>query len=375
MVIINNGGGPGSPPDANYTVFSERLHSVGILVIGYTYVSFGSRNISDVKVEIDHYKIWYNVDGVFIDGMSYKGGDESYYSDLTQYARSRGLALVVGNPGTETLPSYVGTVDAIIIHEAPGLPSISYLGGWHTNYDKQNWGILPLAVNNLNKSYVVSASKYLGYIYITNGTNPEPWSTLPPYFGDLTAALDPASSSLTVKTQDTSGATLTGYWAQLYQNGNTVASGFTPITFTLGNGQTYTVEADGFGSCAFSHWLDTGSTSSQRSLSITSDTTLTAVLNCGTSQPSSLSVKSIDQKDNSIYGFYVTLYDENHGVLSSGFTTLTFNWLASGRAYVVEADDYGRCTFSRWEDGSTNFQRAFTATASAETFTAVYSCV
>src|SRR2546425_12977093 len=205
VAIINPGGGPGSSPNTNYATLTQRLHSVGIIVVGYTWANYGSRNISDVFTAIDEYKSWYNVDGIIIDQMSYTGGDENYYSRLTTHARSIGLTLVIGNPGTETLPSYVRTVDAIVIHENSGLPSINYLGGWHANYDKANWGILPHGVNSLNKPYVASASKYVGYIYMSNGTMPNPWNTLPPYFGDLVAALDPSPTSTTT----TSGTTTT----------------------------------------------------------------------------------------------------------------------------------------------------------------------
>src|SRR5438445_524867 len=91
------------------------------------------------------------------------------------------------------------------------------------------------------------------------------------------------TSHLTVGTQDTSGATLTGYNTALSQNGVTVASGFTPATFTLNNGQSYSLVVDGYGSCSFDHWLDNGSTGNPRAVSVTSDTTLTAVMNCVTS--------------------------------------------------------------------------------------------
>src|SRR5207245_5795251 len=80
-----------------------------------------------------------------------------------------------------------------------------------------------------------------------------------------------------------SGATLTGYNTVLSQNGVTVASGFTPATFTLNNGQSYSLVVNGFGSCSFDHWLDNGSTGNPRAVSVTSDTTLTAVMNCVTS--------------------------------------------------------------------------------------------
>src|SRR5436309_10470447 len=336
IAIIDPNSGPGSSPNTNYATLTQRLHSVGIIVIGYTWVNYGSRNISDVFTAIDEYKSWYNVDGIIIDQMSYYGGDENYYSSLTNHAKSDGLALVIGNPGTETRPSYVGTVDTIILYEDSGAPAISYLGGWHANYDKANWGILPHGVNSLSKSYLASASKYVGYIYMSNGTMPNPWNSLPPYFGDMVAALDPApstttttsstttttttttttsatsttttstsltslttsatatsssstttttssggTSQLTVKTQDTSGAPLTGYHTALSQNGVTVANGFTPATYTLNNGQSYGLSVSGFGSCSFDHWLD-GGNSNPRTVSITIDTTLTAVMNCGT---------------------------------------------------------------------------------------------
>src|SRR5205823_10732040 len=89
------------------------------------------------------------------------------------------------------------------------------------------------------------------------------------------------SSHLTVKTQDTSGAPLTGYYTELSQNGVTVANGFTPATYTLNNGQSYGLSVGSFGSCSFDHWLDDGN-SNPRTVSITIDTTLTAVMNCGT---------------------------------------------------------------------------------------------
>src|SRR5438094_4140910 len=139
--------------------------------------------------------------------MSYTGGDENYYSRLTAHARSTGLTVVIGNPGTETKPSYVRTVDAIVIHENSGLPSINYLGGWHANYDKANWGILPHGVNSLSKSYLASASKYVGYIYISNGTMSNTWNSLPPYFGDMVAALDPAPSTTTTTSSTTTTTT------------------------------------------------------------------------------------------------------------------------------------------------------------------------
>ena len=85
------------------------------------------------------------------------------------------------------------------------------------------------------------------------------------------------TSQLTVTTQDLNNAAITGIYIQLFQNGIQVAVGYSPVTFTLISGQTYTVVVNNYLTDMFDHWLDTGSTNSQRDISISSDSTITAV--------------------------------------------------------------------------------------------------
>src|SRR5256712_3212690 len=85
------------------------------------------------------------------------------------------------------------------------------------------------------------------------------------------------TSTLSVTTQDTSGNIKTGFSMILKQAGTTVATGFTPVSFTLNNTLQYTLTARGFGSYVFDHWLDTGSTVNPRTVSISTNTQLTAV--------------------------------------------------------------------------------------------------
>src|SRR2546426_2700420 len=85
------------------------------------------------------------------------------------------------------------------------------------------------------------------------------------------------TSTLTVTTQDMVGNIKTGFSMILKQAGTTVATGFTPVSFTLNNTLQYTLTARGFGSYVFDHWLDTGSTVNPRTVSISTNTQLTAV--------------------------------------------------------------------------------------------------
>src|SRR5256712_7531928 len=85
------------------------------------------------------------------------------------------------------------------------------------------------------------------------------------------------SATLHVTSQDTKGNIITGFYQVLQQAGTTVATGFTPVDFTLDTSLQYTLAARGFGSYVFDHWLDTGSTVNPRPVSITTNTQLTAV--------------------------------------------------------------------------------------------------
>lgn len=177
---------------------------------------------------------------------------------------------------------------------------------------------------------------------------------------------------LTVASENTGGSSISGYYVVLSQDGSTVSTGFTPATFTLNSGQTYTVQADSYGSCNFAYWADTMSSSSQRTISITNNTGITAVYNCGTSAGSVLTVSSVDQYGNALTGYYTVLYSGDSEA-NSGFTPATFT-TSSGEAYSVQVDNYGNCTFKDWSDGTTSNPRSFVATSATTTFTAVYSC-
>ncbi len=86
-----------------------------------------------------------------------------------------------------------------------------------------------------------------------------------------------SSATLTINSQNASGQPLTGMWTTLAQNGQVVATGFTPAQFTLSSGQQYVATVSSYGSLVFDHWADNGSTNPARTVSITQDTTLTAV--------------------------------------------------------------------------------------------------
>ena len=126
----------------------------------------------------------------FFDEMSNMLGKEKYYANLTSYAKSLGFTFTVGNPGIDTLSSYVGTVDNLVIYEDVGLPSFLSLEEWYTNFNKSNISIISYGVNDIHDSTIERISQKVGYLFITNGTLPNPFTSLPPYFDKIVEELD-----------------------------------------------------------------------------------------------------------------------------------------------------------------------------------------
>lgn len=188
VAIINPDNGPGSL-NLNYLLGIKKLQTAGIPVLGYVYTKYGNRNSSEIITDIDAYKNLYGVNGMFFDEMSHVAGNEDYYRHLSNYTKSIGLGFTVGNPGRDTLPSYIGTVDNIVIYENSGLPTIKSLESWHTHYPKSNFSILAYGINTLNEKFVKQASHHVGFIYITDQNLPNPWHSLATYFDDLVSSI------------------------------------------------------------------------------------------------------------------------------------------------------------------------------------------
>lgn len=88
--------------------------------------------------------------------------------------------------------------------------------------------------------------------------------------GQLAAQQEAAGQApvtLTVNTQYTGGQAVTGLWTTLAQNGQVVATGFSPVRFSLTPNQQYVVTVSNYQSYIFERW-DNGSTNPARAISI-----------------------------------------------------------------------------------------------------------
>lgn len=159
-------------------------------------------------------------------------------------------------------------------------------------------------------------------------------------------------------------------------HGTHLTYGFTPVPFTLNNNGQYIAYVDqNFGSCSFAYWMSTGSSLPGIVVSINSNTSLTAVYNCGSSPSgSSVFVKLLDQNGSPLNGYYIRLFAGNGLESNDAYSPATF-LLTNGATYSVETSNFSSCIFNYWQDtSSTHDTRTFTASGSSQTFTAVYAC-
>ncbi|MGE5599887.1 MAG: spherulation-specific family 4 protein [Clostridiales bacterium] len=189
IAIVNPQNGSGTSQIAAYTDATKQLEVVHVTVLGYVYTGYGGRNSTDVKNEISNYKNWYHADGIFFDEMSSVPGNEMYYKDLSNYAKSLGMKYTVGNPGRSTSASYVGTVDNLVVYDNPGLPQVATISNLNGSSSKNDFAIMAFGVDHFNQSYVANTTQYVKYLYITNGTLPDPWMSVSPYLDNLTATM------------------------------------------------------------------------------------------------------------------------------------------------------------------------------------------
>jgi hypothetical protein len=190
VAIANPNSGPGAAKSSAFTAGIAKLVAAQIQVIGYIATGYASHSLASMEGAIDAWHTFYpQVGGIFFDEQSNLEADVAYYRTLSQYAKAHGLPYTVGNPGTDTAEAYIGALDTMLIYESKGLPSVAKLGGWHTKYAPENFGVIPYGAA-LDVTFVKNARKIVGYIYIQNDDLPNPWDTLPSFFGELLTALE-----------------------------------------------------------------------------------------------------------------------------------------------------------------------------------------
>jgi hypothetical protein len=189
VTIVNPNNGNFNNLNIDFANGIKTLSNAGIEVIGYVYTHYGNRNIHEVLKKIDNWNKFYKsygITGIFFDEVSTDKNNLQYYTNLTQYAKSKGFNFNVLNPGTNTNQIYINSSisNVIIVYEnnyqnfKKFTPKIS-----NTSSSKTSIGFLIYSIdgNKIKELYQFAKKHNIGYLYFTEDNDSNPWDSVSKY--------------------------------------------------------------------------------------------------------------------------------------------------------------------------------------------------
>lgn len=151
--------------------------------------------------DVNSYKSFYNIDGIFLDEMHNISDTLSYYQLLrTGISSINASYTVFGNASTSTLEAYTSTADVLVTFENQTGYNTFIPDAWTANYSANRYAHLLYnvgTVTDMQTDLALAVSRNVGYIYITNDSNfnnlgvqgNSPWVTLPSYWNAEVSAI------------------------------------------------------------------------------------------------------------------------------------------------------------------------------------------
>jgi serine/threonine protein kinase len=189
VVIVNPDSGPGKAADPNFVRVIGRARQRGFTVIGYVPTRYATRPLEETKGDIDRWIHFYpGVQGIFFDEQASAADQISYYANLYGYVRKeRKLTLVINNPGTTCAEEYLAlpVADVVCLVESDKDFSAFHPPAWVRNYTAARFAGTIYKIDDpmkMKRFVYDMLAKRVGYCYLTDGKQPNPWIRLPRYW-------------------------------------------------------------------------------------------------------------------------------------------------------------------------------------------------
>ncbi len=186
MIVDITTSGPGSAPDRNYQMTTRHARAAGITLVGYVNTDYAARPVAAVETDVSHYKSWYGVTDIFLDGVSSDGGDLAYYRQLAGYVHQANPgSLVILNPGTYPDQRYMSVGDIVLVFENSYSQYLRLrVPRWADSYPAARFAYIVYGAPSSQLASVISMSRQrnAGNVYVTSGTGTNPYSSLPGYW-------------------------------------------------------------------------------------------------------------------------------------------------------------------------------------------------
>jgi hypothetical protein len=196
IVVFNPNSGPGTATVPGYTSVIAQARAAGIIVLGYVSTNYGQRAGTDVLADINKYYDLYAPSGIYLaEGpmQSDCATLESEYHGFTDAARQRDPKAYLA-VGTNFCPTFIYFTDLMIQFartwdeyqtyvSPPWMPANSPGRFCHI--------INSVPADSLAQALELAAHNGAGFVFATDGVDPNPWGSLPSYFDAELAGLRP----------------------------------------------------------------------------------------------------------------------------------------------------------------------------------------
>jgi Spherulation-specific family 4 len=162
LLVVNPDNGPGTVADVRYRRAVPAARAAGARVLGYVATTWGTRPAEAVKADIEHYRAWYAVDGIFFDEAAADESALPYYRAL-----ATGTGVVVLNPGVVPARGYFDIADVVVTFEG------SFAS--YAERDEPRWLARERTAHLV---YAAPRPEAAGRVYMTTGELPNPWATV-----------------------------------------------------------------------------------------------------------------------------------------------------------------------------------------------------
>ena len=193
MIIFNPSNGPGTATDPAYTSAIAQAQAAGILVLGYVATSYGQRPQADIMADVNKYYDLYTPSGIyFAEGPMEADCTnlESEYRSLTSLALSRDSKAFLAI-GTRFCPSFIEFSDLMVEFAEDWTTYQSYtVPSWMPANSPQRFCQFINSVPPEEASHALSmaVANGAGWVFATDGMQPNPWGALPSYWDQELAA-------------------------------------------------------------------------------------------------------------------------------------------------------------------------------------------
>lgn len=195
MIVFNPDSGPGTATDPGYTQVIGQAQAAGITVLGYVATNYGQRAEADVAADINRYYDLYTPSGIYLAEGPMDAdcaGMEAMYHRLSDAVRARDPSAYLA-VGTRYCPTYIFFFD-LMVQFARNWPE------YQTDYAPPDWMpanspqrfchfVHSVPGTDAARALSMAIANGAGWVFATDGTEPNPWGALPSYFDEELATL------------------------------------------------------------------------------------------------------------------------------------------------------------------------------------------